>query len=144
MQQRRHELVVVQRPVEPHRKPIGNRRVPNVQTRLPRSGEDVIASGALGSGGLLVDGEGVNEGDGEASGGEVDGQMDGGDYVALERVGYEDGMRVLMGGRHCCELWVAEGEDSGRFYVELRIWVDQEKAIWKRVSFMGVFFFFLF
>ena len=44
---------------------------------------------------------GVNEGDDEASGSEVDGEMDGGDYVALERVGYEYGMGFLV-IRHCC------------------------------------------
>lgn len=57
---------------------------------------------------------GVDEGDGEASGGKVDGEVDGWDYVALEGVGYEDGVGVLVDGRHCCELRVAEAEDSGR------------------------------
>lgn len=45
---------------------------------------------------LLVDGVGVDEGDGEATCGEVDGQMDGGDDVALERVGDENYVGLLV------------------------------------------------
>ena len=45
---------------------------------------------------LLVDGVGVDEGDDEAPCGEVDGQVDGGDNVALERVGNENCVGLLV------------------------------------------------
>lgn len=43
----------------------------------------------------MVDGVGVDEGDGEASRCELDGQMDGRDYVTLKWVGEEYGVRAF-------------------------------------------------
>lgn len=96
MQKRRHKLVVVQRPVESNRQPVRHGSVPYVQSRLPYGGEQIISGGGMATASLLVDGVGVDEGDGEATCGEVDGQMDGGDDVALERVGDENYVGLLV------------------------------------------------
>lgn len=68
MQQRSHELVVVQRPVEPHGETVRNGGVPYVEAGFPDLSEDVGTNVGVSLGGLVVDGVGVDEGDGEALG----------------------------------------------------------------------------
>lgn len=55
-------------------------------------------------------GMGVDEGDCEALGCKLDGKFDRWDYMALKRVGDEDGMRLLRCVCHCYEGFVAEKE----------------------------------
>ncbi|KAK8490444.1 hypothetical protein V6N12_021170 [Hibiscus sabdariffa] len=96
MQQRRHELVVVQGPIEPEGETIGHGGVPYVEARFSDLGEDI--GGAylrVSFGGLVVHEMCVDEGDGETFGCKLDGQVNGRDDVALERVSYEDCMEVL-------------------------------------------------
>lgn len=96
VQQRPHELVVVQGPVEPNGEAVGDGAVVDVEAGLPYAGEDIaVHVGGVGVGGLVVDGVGVDERNGEATGGQVGGQVDGGDDVALERVRNENGVGPL-------------------------------------------------
>lgn len=70
MQQGGHELVVVEGVVKVEGKAVGHGGVVYVKARLADCEEDVVADGGsvgLGFGGLVVDGVGVGEGDGEAS-----------------------------------------------------------------------------
>lgn len=81
MQQGSHELVVVERPVEVNGEAVGDRAVANVEACV---GEEVAGVGmGSGLGGVVVDGVGVDEGDGEALGGKLECQVDGRDQVAL-------------------------------------------------------------
>lgn len=77
VQQGGHELVVVEGAVKVEGKAAGHGGVVYVEARLADSGEDVVVANGggvgLGFGGLVVDGVGVDEGDGEASWCELDG-----------------------------------------------------------------------
>lgn len=91
-----HELVVVEGAVEGQGKAVRQGGVADVEALLADGSEDVVRGIAVvGAGDLVVDGVGVEEGDGEAPGGEIHGQVDGGDDVALQRISDEDGMRLL-------------------------------------------------
>lgn len=101
-----HELVVVERAVEGNGEAIAHELVAYIEAGGAGVGEDVVAevgAGAAGGAtGLVVDGFSIDEGDGEAPGGEFDGEVDGRDDVALERVGDEEGVRRLpVRGSHC-------------------------------------------
>ena len=69
VQQGGHELVVVERAVELHGEAVGDGGVAYVEARVAGGGEDVIVGVGFGfgSGGVVVDELGVDEGDGEAS-----------------------------------------------------------------------------
>ena len=55
---------------------------------------------------MVVDGFGVDEGDGEAPGSELGGEVDSRDDVALERVRNEEGVRRLPAtDSHCYKEW---------------------------------------
>ncbi|KAK8596506.1 hypothetical protein V6N13_001127 [Hibiscus sabdariffa] len=96
MQQRSHELVVVQGPIEPEGETVRHGGVPYVEARFSDPGEDVGRPNLRVSfGGLVVHEMCVDEGDGETFGCELDGQVNGWDDVALEGVSYEDCMEVL-------------------------------------------------
>ena len=97
MQQGRHELVMVERPVEIDGQAIRNHVVANVEAgSFAGFGEEVLAGFRLVLGGVVVDGVSVDESDGEASFGMLDCQVDGRDHVALKWIWDEDGMRLLM------------------------------------------------
>lgn len=96
MQQREHKLVVVERAVELNGKAIGDCGVVYVMPGFACRDKEVAAGTRLGFRGLVVDELGVDEGDLEAARCELDGQFDGWDYMALERVGDEDGVRLLV------------------------------------------------
>lgn len=83
-----HVLVVVPRPVEPQREPVAHQLVPDHRAAA-RAGEDVVAAAAMAAaarGDLAVHRLGVDEGDGEATGGEPERQVHRRDHVALQRV----------------------------------------------------------
>lgn len=69
VQQGGHELVVVERAVELHGEAVGDGGVAYVEAGVAGGGEDVIVGVGFGfgSGGVVVDVLGVDEGDGEAS-----------------------------------------------------------------------------
>lgn len=68
MQQRSHELVMVEGPVELHGEAIGDCSVVYVKPRgLTYVGKGIAAGVWLGFGGLVVDGVGVDKGDLEAT-----------------------------------------------------------------------------
>lgn len=98
------ELVVVERAVEAEGEAVGDGGVADVEAGVARAGEDVEAAVAgLGAGNAAVDGLGVDEGDCEAVGGELDGEGDEGVDVALVGVGDHDGVRApRLIARHCC------------------------------------------
>lgn len=93
------EEVMVERPVESKWKAVADNMVANVQAGFTRSNEDVIVGGLVGLGlfDLLMNGLGVHESYCEAVlGCKLDGEMNGGDYVALKRVGKKNCMRLWM------------------------------------------------
>lgn len=96
MQQREHELVVVERAVELNGEAIGDCGVVYVMPGFACRHKEVAAGTRLGFRGLVVDELGVDERDLEAARCELDGQFYGWDYMALERVGDEDGVRLLV------------------------------------------------
>ena len=82
-----HELIVVEGTVEANGEAVGDGGVTDVETGVTSTGEDILGGFVwLGFGDLLVNRLGVDEGDGEAIGGKLDGQVNEGDYMALERV----------------------------------------------------------
>lgn len=95
MQQRGHELFVVERAVEPKGKPIGQGHVADVEARFADAGEDIRAHFGRGLGHLLVDEVGVDEGDGEALRRKLEGKLNGWIDMALERIRDENRVRLL-------------------------------------------------
>ncbi|PON60328.1 LOW QUALITY PROTEIN: hypothetical protein PanWU01x14_153140 [Parasponia andersonii] len=87
-------LLHVQVPVEAQRKTVTNRFVPDVEPGVAGRSEDinVVVLGADTAGDLVVDNLSVDEGDGEALRCQLDRQVYGGDDVALERDGENDGV----------------------------------------------------
>lgn len=97
MEKALHELVVVEGSVEPKWKTVANSCVAYVKARFTCLGKDVMgAVVGVGSGYLVMNEKSVDEGDGEAVGGKLDGQMNKRDYVALERVRDHQNMRVVL------------------------------------------------
>lgn len=79
-----HELVVVEGTVEANRKAIADGGVTDVEARVSGTGKDIFwGIVRLGLGDLVVNRLGVDEGDGEAIRGKLDGQVDEGDDMAL-------------------------------------------------------------
>ena len=79
-----HELVVVEGTVEANRKAIADGGVTDVKTRVSGTGKDIFwGIVRLGLGDLVVNRLGVDERDGEAIRGKLDGQVDEGDDMAL-------------------------------------------------------------
>lgn len=68
MEEGGHELVVVQRPVKLDREAIADDLVMDVQPRLSGPDEDVVIDDGLGLGYFVVDGLGVDIGDGQSLG----------------------------------------------------------------------------
>lgn len=127
-----HELVVVDGAVEGEGEAVADGSVADVEAGISGAGEDIAAAGAgLGAGNAAVDGLGVEEGDGEAVGGELDGEGDEGVDVALVGVGDHDSVRAPRRiARHCCgrvfsravggECWIfwGCGERKGKLWRE--------------------------
>lgn len=79
-----HELVVVEGTVEANRKAIADGGVTDVEARVSGTGKDIFwGIVRLGLGDLVVNRLGVDERDGEAIRGKLDGQVDEGDDMAL-------------------------------------------------------------
>lgn len=96
MEDRGHELIMVRGSVESDWEAVANDLVSDVQARFSSVEKDVVASTGLGFGYVVVDGLGVHAGDGEAFGCKGYGEIEGWDYVALERVGEEKGVRLSL------------------------------------------------
>lgn len=81
MQERSHELIVVDRPIPLRREAVGDGDVTDIEAGFADAGEDVGLAAVLGE--VVVDGKGVDEGDDEAFLRQTAGEVDGGDNVAL-------------------------------------------------------------
>lgn len=86
-------------PVEANRKAVADCGVTDVETGELTGGGKYILWGViwLGFGDVVVDRVGVDEGDCEAIRGKLDGQVNEGDDMTLERPWYQNSMRFKIG-----------------------------------------------